>query len=52
MSYFIEMEEGKLYERLLHLEAKDGDESEEYNKICGYEIQTENVPFIIDNDGR
>lgn len=51
MSYFIEMEEGKLYDSLLKIEAHDGDESEEYSKICGYEIQTDDVPFIIDNEG-
>ena len=52
MSYFVDMEEGKLYDSLLKIQARDGDESEEYNKICGYDIQTDDVPFTIDNDGK
>ena len=52
MSYFVEMEEERLYDSLLKIEAHDGDESEEFSKICGYELQNDNVPFVIDNEGK
>ena len=52
MSYDIEMEEGRLYDSLIKIEAHDSDESEEYSKICGYELQNEGVPFVIDKEGK
>ena len=52
VSYFIDMEEGRMYDSLLKISAHDGDESEEFSKICGYEIQTDNVPFVIDSEGK
>ncbi|KAK2101558.1 Calsyntenin-3 [Saguinus oedipus] len=43
--------EGKLYDRILRVEAVDGDCSPQYSQICYYEILTPNTPFLIDNDG-
>ncbi|XP_054997383.1 LOW QUALITY PROTEIN: calsyntenin-3 [Sorex araneus] len=43
--------EGKLYDRILRVEAVDGDCSPQYSQICYYEIPTPNTPFLIDNDG-
>lgn len=43
--------EGKLYDRILRVEAIDGDCSPQYSQICYYEILTPNTPFLIDNDG-
>lgn len=43
--------EGKLYDRILRVEAIDGDCSPQYSQICYYEILTPNIPFLIDNDG-
>ncbi|KAJ7317680.1 hypothetical protein JRQ81_003842 [Phrynocephalus forsythii] len=49
--YRVAVTEGKLYDRILHVEAIDGDCSPQYSQICYYEILTPNVPFLIDNDG-
>ncbi|XP_043935642.1 calsyntenin-3 isoform X3 [Protopterus annectens] len=49
--YRLALSEGKLYDRILRVEAIDGDCSPQYSQICYYEILTPNVPFIIDNDG-
>lgn len=49
--YFVDLEEGKLYNPLLTLVATDKDASDTYRSICGYEILTPEVPFSIDNIG-
>ncbi|XP_026569103.1 calsyntenin-3 isoform X2 [Pseudonaja textilis] len=49
--YRVAVTEGKLYDRILRVEAIDGDCSPQYSQICYYEILTPNVPFLIDNDG-
>uniref|UniRef100_H9GCU3 Calsyntenin-3 n=1 Tax=Anolis carolinensis TaxID=28377 RepID=H9GCU3_ANOCA len=49
--YHVAVTEGKLYDRILRVEAIDGDCSPQYSQICYYEILTPNVPFLIDNDG-
>lgn len=49
--YFVDLEEGKLYNPLLTLRATDQDASDTYRSICGYEILTPEVPFSIDNNG-
>ncbi|KAI2564181.1 CLSTN3 isoform 11, partial [Pan troglodytes] len=38
--------EGKLYDRILRVEAIDGDCSPQYSQICYYEILTPNTPFL------
>ncbi|XP_069506715.1 calsyntenin-3 [Ambystoma mexicanum] len=50
-AYRVAVTEGKLYERVLKVEAIDGDCSPQYSQICYYEILTPKVPFVIDNDG-
>lgn len=50
--YRVAVTEGKLYDRILRVEAIDGDCSPQYSQICYYEILTPNVPFLIDNDGK
>ncbi|XP_067401985.1 calsyntenin-3 [Emydura macquarii macquarii] len=49
--YRMAVTEGKLYDRILRVEAIDGDCSPQYSQICYYEILTPNIPFLIDNDG-
>uniref|UniRef100_A0A8B9N552 Calsyntenin-3 n=1 Tax=Accipiter nisus TaxID=211598 RepID=A0A8B9N552_9AVES len=49
--YRVAVTEGKLYDRILRVEAIDGDCSPQYSQICYYEILTPNIPFLIDNDG-
>uniref|UniRef100_A0A663M4J6 Calsyntenin-3 n=1 Tax=Athene cunicularia TaxID=194338 RepID=A0A663M4J6_ATHCN len=49
--YRVAVTEGKLYDRILRVEAIDGDCSPQYSQICYYEILTPNTPFLIDNDG-
>ncbi|KAM5254801.1 calsyntenin-3 isoform 3-T3 [Hipposideros larvatus] len=49
--YHAAVTEGKLYDRILRVEAIDGDCSPQYSQICYYEILTPNTPFLIDNDG-
>ncbi|XP_069890030.1 calsyntenin-3-like [Dipodomys merriami] len=49
--YRASVTEGKLYDRILRVEAVDGDCSPQYSQICYYEILTPNTPFLIDNDG-
>ena len=46
--YYIEAIEGRIYERLVRLEAKDKDGD---GKICGYRVLTPDVPFEVDADG-
>ncbi|XP_075469171.1 calsyntenin-3 [Ascaphus truei] len=43
--------EGRLYERVLRVQAWDQDCSPQYSQVCFYQILTPNVPFTIDNDG-
>ncbi|XP_078392891.1 calsyntenin-3-like, partial [Cetorhinus maximus] len=49
--YQVSVGEGKMYERVLKVEAVDGDCSPQYSQICFYEILTPGIPFTIDNDG-
>ncbi|TRY95155.1 hypothetical protein DNTS_034673 [Danionella cerebrum] len=43
--------EGRLFDRIVRVEAVDADCSPQYSQICFYDIITPNVPFTIDNDG-
>ncbi|XP_018080516.1 calsyntenin-3 isoform X2 [Xenopus laevis] len=43
--------EGRMYEKVLRVQAWDQDCSPQYSQVCFYQILTPNVPFTIDNDG-
>ncbi|XP_053549035.1 calsyntenin-3-like [Bombina bombina] len=43
--------EGRMYERVLRVQAWDQDCSPQYSQVCFYQILTPKVPFTIDNDG-
>ncbi|KAM4636220.1 calsyntenin-3 [Discoglossus pictus] len=43
--------EGRMYERVLRVQAWDQDCSPQCSQVCFYQILTPNVPFTIDNDG-
>ncbi|KAG2469687.1 calsyntenin-3 [Polypterus senegalus] len=49
--YQVSVSEGRLYDRILRVEAIDADCSPQFSQICFYEILTPNIPFSIDNDG-
>ncbi|KAJ3597632.1 hypothetical protein NHX12_001149 [Muraenolepis orangiensis] len=48
--YEASVPEGRLFDRVVHVEALDADCSPQYSQICFYDIVTPNVPFAIDND--
>lgn len=49
--YEASIPEGRLFDRIVRVEALDADCSPQYSQICFYDIITPNVPFAIDNDG-
>uniref|UniRef100_A0A669C7E9 Calsyntenin-3 n=1 Tax=Oreochromis niloticus TaxID=8128 RepID=A0A669C7E9_ORENI len=49
--YEASVSEGRLFDRIVRVEALDADCSPQYSQICFYDIITPNVPFAIDNDG-
>lgn len=49
--YEASVPEGRLFDRIVRVEALDADCSPQYSQICFYDIITPNVPFAIDNDG-
>lgn len=49
--YEASVPEGRLFDRIVCVEALDADCSPQYSQICFYDIITPNVPFAIDNDG-
>uniref|UniRef100_A0A673HGS8 Calsyntenin-3 n=1 Tax=Sinocyclocheilus rhinocerous TaxID=307959 RepID=A0A673HGS8_9TELE len=49
--YEASVPEGRLFDRIVRVEAVDADCSPQYSQICFYDIITPNVPFTIDNDG-
>jgi len=50
-SYIVEVLEGKIFDEILRLQARDRDSSDAFSKICHYHILTPDVPFRIDSDG-
>lgn len=50
--YEASVPEGRLFDRIVRVEAVDADCSPQYSQICFYDIITPNVPFTIDNDGK
>uniref|UniRef100_A0A8C2X1S0 Calsyntenin-3 n=1 Tax=Cyclopterus lumpus TaxID=8103 RepID=A0A8C2X1S0_CYCLU len=49
--YEASVPEGRLFDKIVRVEALDADCSPQYSQICFYDIITPNVPFAIDNDG-
>ncbi|KFD70385.1 hypothetical protein M514_06888 [Trichuris suis] len=45
------VDEGRLYEQILKLNATDADCGHPYGEICRYEITTSGTPFTISNSG-
>lgn len=51
-SYVKQVDEGRLYDQIIRVEATDRDCTAKYGDICKYEILTTDQPFAIDNDGK
>lgn len=47
-----QVDEGRLYDQIIRVEATDRDCTAKYGDICKYEILTTDQPFAIDNDGK
>lgn len=50
-SYVSTVDEGRLYEEIVRIEATDRDCTPKFGDICKYEILTTDQPFFIDNEG-
>src|SRR6218665_514612 len=50
-AFSAEANEGRIYDRLLRLEAADADGSDAFSKICRYHVVTKDVPFEADSNG-
>jgi hypothetical protein len=50
-SYVCQVDEGRLYEEIVRVEATDRDCTPKYGDVCKYEILTSDQPFTIDNEG-
>uniref|UniRef100_A0A8D9AP55 Calsyntenin-1 n=1 Tax=Cacopsylla melanoneura TaxID=428564 RepID=A0A8D9AP55_9HEMI len=50
-SYVKQVDEGRLYEEILRVEASDRDCTPKFGDICKYEIASPDQPFTIDNEG-
>lgn len=50
-SYVKTVDEGRLYEEIVRVEATDRDCTPKFGDICKYEILTTDQPFVIDNEG-
>lgn len=50
-SFTADADEGRIYDRLLQLKAKDADGSDPFSRICHFHIVTKDVPFEADADG-
>ncbi|KMZ07386.1 calsyntenin-1 [Drosophila simulans] len=50
-SYVIEVDEGRLYNEILRVEASDKDCTPLFGDVCKYEILNNDEPFSIDNEG-
>lgn len=45
------MDEGKIYNEIVKVEATDRDCTPKFGDVCKYEILTSDQPFVIDMDG-
>ncbi|XP_014678920.1 PREDICTED: calsyntenin-1-like, partial [Priapulus caudatus] len=50
-SYTIVVDEGRLYDRIVQVQAKDDDCSPDFGDICKYELENPAEPFAIDEQG-
>ncbi|XP_059490365.1 calsyntenin-1 isoform X2 [Neocloeon triangulifer] len=50
-SYVRQVDEGRLYEEVVRVEASDRDCTPKFGDVCKYEILTSDQPFVIDNEG-
>jgi hypothetical protein len=50
-SYVKQVDEGRLYDQIIRVEATDRDCTAKFGDICKYDILTQDQPFTIDNDG-
>lgn len=50
-SYVTEVDEGRLYQEIIRVEASDKDCTPLFGDVCKYEILTLDQPFTIDNEG-
>lgn len=50
-SYVTEVDEGRLYQEIIRVEATDKDCTPLFGDVCKYEILTLDQPFTIDNEG-
>ncbi|KAK0096763.1 hypothetical protein PV326_004451 [Microctonus aethiopoides] len=50
-SYVSTVDEGRLYEEVVRVEASDRDCTPKFGDVCKYEILTGDQPFVIDNEG-
>ncbi|XP_017062784.1 calsyntenin-1 isoform X2 [Drosophila eugracilis] len=50
-SYVTEVDEGRLYNEILRVEASDKDCTPLFGDVCKYEILNNDEPFSIDNEG-
>lgn len=46
-----QVDEGRLYDEILRVEASDRDCTPKYGDVCKYEILTNDQPFVIDSEG-
>lgn len=51
-SYVVQVDEGRLYDSIVQVEAEDDDCSPRFGDICKYEILTADQPFAIDAEGK
>lgn len=50
--YQVSVDEGRIYDHLIKLEATDKDCTAKYSEICRYEITNNATPFAIDATGK
>jgi calsyntenin 1 len=50
-SYVTEVDEGRIYQEIIRVEANDKDCTPLFGDVCKYEILTLDQPFTIDNEG-
>ena len=50
--YEASVPEGRLFDRIVRVEALDADCSPQYSQICNYDIVTPGTPFAIDRNGK
>ena len=48
----VDVDEGRPEDKVIQVEATDGDCSAKYGDICRYEILNKEQPFSIDNEGK